>query len=275
MAGIETARTVGSELVIRRCENSDELQSAFAMQKEIWGFSDADMIPMRLFVVALKIGGQVLGAFDGTQLVGFALGIPGMRNGHSYMHSHMLAVKDKYRNSGVGRRLKLFQREDALSRAVELIEWTFDPLEIKNAFLNLEKLGAITRRYNINQYGNTSSPLHGGLPTDRLIAEWWLKSRRVTTLLETGKRPEYNIEEKVQVPAQIYAWKAAADDREKAAAVQQRNREQLMDAFDRGLSAIGYQRDEHGNGSFLLGKWDEDWSYGTAPDDAAGIVKTR
>src|SRR5689334_392642 len=200
MARIEAARAVGNDVVVRRCQGTEELQAAFAMQKEVWGFSDADMIPLRLFVVAQKIGGQVLGAFDGDDLVGFALGIPGMRNGHSYMHSHMLAVKDAYRNAGLGRRLKLFQREDCLSRGVELIEWTFDPLEIKNAFLNLEKLGAITRRYNINQYGSTSSPLHGGLPTDRLIAEWWLKSRRVTALLEEGKPPRFKVEQKIAVP---------------------------------------------------------------------------
>jgi len=266
MARVEATRTLGRELVVRCCEGSDELQAACAMQKEVWGFSDTDMIPLRLFVVAQKIGGQVLGAFDGPQLVGFALGIPGMRNGHPYMHSHMLAVKDAYRNSGVGRRLKLFQREDALSRGVELIEWTFDPLEIKNAFLNLEKLGAIARRYNINQYGNTSSPLHGGLPTDRLTAEWWLKSRRVTSLLESGRRPEYKIEAKAPVPAQIYDWKANQAERAKAAAVQERNRELLMDAFGRGLAAVGYERDEQGNGAFLLAYWDESWSYGTAPD---------
>ena len=266
MAGIEATRTLGSNVVVRRCEGMDELQAAFAMQKEVWGFSDSDMIPMRLFVVALKIGGQVLGAFDGDRLVGFALGIPGMRNRYPYMHSHMLAVRDAYRNSGVGRRLKLFQREDALSRGVELIEWTFDPLEIKNAFLNLEKLGAIARRYNINQYGSTSSPLHGGLPTDRLTAEWWLKSRRVMTLLETGKRPEYKIEEKAAVPAQIYDWKASQADRAKAAEVQQRNRKLLIDAFGRGLSVVGYERDAQGNGAFLLARWDESLSYGSAPD---------
>ncbi|MGH9524168.1 MAG: GNAT family N-acetyltransferase [Terriglobales bacterium] len=255
-----------SSVEVRRCQGIDELEAAFTMQKEVWGFSDADMIPKRMFVVAQKIGGQVLGAFDGGQLIGFALAIPGMRNGHSYMHSHMLAVKSSYRNSGVGRRLKLFQREDALSRGVELIEWTFDPLEIKNAFLNIEKLGAIARRYNINQYGSTSSPLHGGLPTDRLMAEWWLKSKRVTVLLEQGSLPRLDREQTVSVPAQVYEWKANPADRERAAAVQQRNRELLMKAFDEGLAALGYERDEQGNGTFLLGRWDEDWSYGCPPD---------
>src|SRR6266446_6786681 len=99
----------------------------------------------------------------------------------------MLGVRKEHRNSGLGRRLKLLQREDALSRGIELIEWTFDPLEIKNSYLNIEKLGAIARRYNINQYGMTSSPLQGGLPSDRLVAEWWLKSKRVDSILKGNK----------------------------------------------------------------------------------------
>ena len=157
--------------------------------------------------------------------------------------------------------MKLFQREEALSRGIELIEWTFDPLEIKNAYLNLEKLGAIARRYNINQYGITSSPLQGFLPTDRLVAEWWLRSRRVDSLLTTGKRPPAQTQIKISVSADIYAWKASDHDRAKAAAVQSRNREQFLKAFADGLAVLGYDRDAVGNGTFLLGRWDEDWSY--------------
>ena len=98
---------------------------------------------------------------------------------------------------------------EAFERGIELVEWTFDPLEIKNAYLNLEKLGAIARRYNINQYGISSSPLQGGLPTDRLVAEWWLKSKRVTALLEMGARPPFVTERTIAVPAQIHQWKAS------------------------------------------------------------------
>src|SRR5437660_8839689 len=111
----------------------------------------------------------------------------------------MLAVRSCYRNLGLGRRMKLAQRDDALARGFELMEWTFDPLEIKNAYLNLEKLGAIARRYNINQYGMSSSALQGGLPTDRLVAEWWLRSRRVTALLDRGERPRFEVQERIAV----------------------------------------------------------------------------
>src|ERR1700677_2906480 len=156
-------------ITIRRCQGLEELRTCISLQKEVWNFADADLVPLRMFVVAEKVGGQVMGAFDGNEMVGFALSVPGTRSGYTYLHSHMLAVRREYRNSGLGRRLKLLQREDAIARGIELIEWTFDPLEIKNAYLNIEKLGAIARRYNINQYGITSSPLQGGLPSDRLI----------------------------------------------------------------------------------------------------------
>ena len=173
----------------------------------------------------------------------------------------MLAVRAEYRNAGLGRQIKLFQREDALARGFELIEWTFDPLEIKNSYLNIEKLGAIARRYNINQYGITSSPLQGGLPSDRLIAEWWLKSKRVETLLAAGKNPTFIGESSIEVPAQIYDWKAVPETRGKAQQVQERNREQFLRAFSNGLAVLGYERDPAGNGKFLLGRWDEKWSY--------------
>jgi predicted GNAT superfamily acetyltransferase len=248
-------------LVIRRCHSLEDMRACVALQKEVWNFTDAELVPLRMFVVADKVGGQVLGAFSNTDMVGFALAVPGTRTGHVYLHSHMLAVRKEHRNSGLGRRLKLWQREEALARGIELIEWTFDPLEIKNAYLNIEKLGAIARRYNINQYGITSSPLQGGLPSDRLIAEWWLKSKRVETLLATGKNPAVRGESSISVPAQIYDWKATGETRGRAQEVQERNRAEFVRAFESGLAALGYERDAEGNGKFVLGKWDEKWSY--------------
>ena len=258
------ARVSSDSVVIRKCRDIEELRACVVLQKEVWNFSDAELVPLRMFVVAEKVGGQVMGAFLGPEMIGFALSIPGTRSGHVYLHSHMLAVRKEHRNSGLGRRLKLLQREEALSRGIELIEWTFDPLEIKNAFLNIEKLGAIARRYNINQYGITSSPLQGGLPSDRLIAEWWLKSRRVENLLAAGKNRPFSRELQIDVPAQIYEWKAAAATRRKAQQVQEGNREQFLRAFDQDLAVLGYERDAAGNGKFLLGRWDENWSYASS-----------
>jgi predicted GNAT superfamily acetyltransferase len=243
-------------IVIRLCHDLEEMRACVALQKEVWNFSDADLIPLRMFVVAEKIGGQIIAAFDGREVVGFGLSIPGYRDGGSYLHSHMLAVRQEYRNLGLGRRIKLFQREEALARGFELIEWTFDPLEIKNAYLNIEKLGAIARRYNINQYGITSSPLQGGLPTDRLVAEWWLKSKRVDSILKDTKS-EFKPVNSVSIPAQIYEWKATPATRQRAKEVQDSTRDEFLKAFADGLAVLGYQRDEKGNGKFLLGKWEE------------------
>jgi len=257
LAAVEDAgKPVTAEIEIRLCHGLDELNACVALQKEVWNFSDYDLVPLRLFVVAEKIGGQVIGAFDAGELVGFVMSIPGARDGKAYLHSHMLAVRESHRNAGIGRRLKLLQREDALAHGIELIEWTFDPLEIKNAWMNIERLGAITRRYNVNQYGISSSPLQGGLPTDRLVAEWWLRSERVEELLKTGKHPPLKPEITVAVPAEIYTWKAAPQHRHKAEQVQARNREQFLNAFSHGLAVLGYERDAIGNGTFLLGKWD-------------------
>jgi predicted GNAT superfamily acetyltransferase len=249
------------DIDVRNCTEVEDLRAFVALQKEVWGFADNELVPLRIFSLAPKIGGQSIGAWSGGNLVGFAFSIPGTRNGHVYLHSHMLGVKAEYRNSGLGRRLKLFQREDAIAQGYELIEWTFDPLEIKNAYLNLERLGAIARRYNINQYGITSSPLQGFLPTDRLVAEWWLKSKRVEALLANEAQPAFQDEMHIEVPSEIYQWKANPDTRQNAADVQLRNREQFLKAFAEGLSCLRYGRDENGGGVFVLGRWDESWSY--------------
>lgn len=262
-------------LTIRPLHHPEEFQACVALQKVIWNFADLDIVPMRMFIVADKIGGQVIGCFDGNELVGFAIAIPGTRSGKPYLHSHMLGVKDSHRNAGVGRRIKLAQRADALERGFELIEWTFDPLEIKNAYLNIEKLGAIARRYNVNQYGKSSSPLQGGLPTDRLVAEWWLKSKRVLHLLSGESRQDFEVGATITVPAEIYDWKANEKDRGKAREVHSNNRQRFLEAFDNGASVLGFERDAAGHGTYLLGIWDEDWSYASAsqPQETTSNIK--
>ncbi len=225
------------------------------LQLEIWGYDGGDVIPRRVFLVAHKIGGVVLGAFDGDVMIGFAMGLPGFRKGTPYLHSHMLAVLPEYRNAGVGRRLKLAQRDVALERGFELMEWTFDPLEIKNAYLNIARLGAIARRYEPDFYGPSSSPLQGGLPTDRLYAEWWLRSPRVEAAL-AGTVPAPEVVGTIEVPAAVYAWKQSEADRVLAADLQRLNRLALQDAFQRGLAVVGYALDGERNGRFLIGKTD-------------------
>src|ERR1700752_3705962 len=197
-------------ILIRNCQGLDELEACVQLQIETWGYDDSDIIPRKAFLVGQKIGGQVLGAFDtdlpgagpnGTpeSMVGFAMFLPGVKtvknstdgNPQPYLPSHMLAVRDRYRNQGLGAQLKLEQRREALSRGIRRMEWTFDPLEIKNAHLNIQKLGAIVRSYFVNFYGVSSSRLQGGLPTDRLIAEWYLNSSRVKRILEGRPRAAF------------------------------------------------------------------------------------
>jgi predicted GNAT superfamily acetyltransferase len=241
-----------------------DFERCVEVQLAVWGYSDGDLIPRRVFIVADRIGGQVIGAFDRDVMVGFAMALPGYRAGKAYLHSHMLAVLPDYRNAGLGRKLKLAQREDALARGFDLMEWTFDPLEIKNAHLNIVRLGAIARRYMPDFYGPSTSLLQGGLPTDRLVAEWWLRSRRVRrTLGELGEddtRLEADSAQvlvQVPVPAAVTDWKQNPDQRKLAESLQTRNRLALESAFSRGLGITGYERSPQGDGCFLLGRVSE------------------
>jgi predicted GNAT superfamily acetyltransferase len=238
---------------VRALTEPRQFAEAVRLQKSIWGFDDIELLPVRLFVVATKVGGQVFGAYDGAEMIGFVISIPGLKaGGASYLHSHMLGVAQGYRDRGVGRMLKLKQREDALARGIGLIEWTFDPLELKNAFFNMERLGAIVRRYVENQYGTTTSPLHGGLPTDRCVAEWWLSSARVEAIL-AGRQPARAVEERIEVPADIDAIRRAEPKR--AREIQRSLGERLMHGFDRGLAVIGVEKSAAA-GTYLLGRWE-------------------
>jgi predicted GNAT superfamily acetyltransferase len=256
-------------IAIRDCKGHDELEACVDLQVETWGYDPTDVIPRKAFLVWQKVGGQVIGAFDteipGSRaeggpesLVGFVLSLPGVKsvNGEPrpYLHSHMMAVKEGYRNRGLGVQLKLAQRKEALDRGIRLIEWTFDPLEIKNAFLNIQKLGAVVCRYHVDFYGVSSSRLQGGLPTDRLVAEWRLDSPHVQSILGGGAASSLVIEELIQVPAAIYVWKATEAGREQALAVQLENRRKFLEAFSRGLAVLGFIRDAEGNGIFELGQ---------------------
>jgi predicted GNAT superfamily acetyltransferase len=243
---------------------------------ETWGYDPTDVIPRKAFLVWQKVGGQVIGAFDtegGTEskteiagtpaeagvesLVGFLSALPGIKAGpdgpRPYLHSHMMAVKEGYRNRGLGAQLKLEQRREALTRGIRHIEWTFDPLEIKNAYLNIHKLGAVVRSYLVDFYGVSSSRLQGGLPTDRLVAEWEIDSPHVRAVLAGAPGAMPRIEEEIVVPAPIYAWKAGESGREQALAVQQVNRARFQNAFSQGLAVVGFERDAEGNGVYQLG----------------------
>ena len=255
-------------ILIRQCEGFEELSASVQLQAEAFGYADRDVVPRRTFIVCKQIGGQVMGAFDTSlpgigakgnadSLVGFAMALPGIRQGQLYLHSYMLAVNSEYRNRGIGRRLKLFQREEALARGIRRMEWTFDPLEIKNSFLNVAKLGAVVRRYAPNFYGVSSSRLHGQVPTDRLYAEWWLDSDWVCSALGGKPKTVPTVEQEVSVPHQIAQWRHSPADQERVLDIQTRNREHLQQAFANQLAVVGFRIDAEGNGTFQLGQWQQ------------------
>ncbi|MFL6428739.1 MAG: GNAT family N-acetyltransferase [Acidobacteriaceae bacterium] len=245
-----------TEFEVRSCRGFEELEACVALQIAIWGYDEMDVIPRRMFIVAQRIGGQVMGAFTADDaLAGFAMALPGIRDGAPYLHSHMLAVQSRFRNAGLGRRLKLAQREDALKRGIRLMEWTFDPLEIKNSFFNIEKLGAITRSYTANFYGVSSARIQGGRPTDRLHAEWCLDSERVIEAVAGKRAPRGEVEMRIELPHQVMQWKESAEGAEQAMALQKSNQAQFEAAFARGLAVTGFSRDQEGNGWFELSGW--------------------
>ena len=241
-------------LEVRPLTAQAEFVEAVRLQKEIWGFEEIELLPVRLFVVATKVGGQVFGAFDGDRMIGFLLAIPGIRAGESYLHSHMMGVLPQYRNRGIGRMLKMQQRAEALARGINLVEWTFDPLELKNAFFNIERLGAIIRRYVLNQYGTTTSHLHGGLPTDRCVAEWPIATTRTRAIIE-GKPHSEEVQSRIELPADIGDLRKS--DPAKARAIQKVASERFMEEFDRGRAVIGFERRDAA-GIYLLGPWQYD-----------------
>jgi predicted GNAT superfamily acetyltransferase len=241
-------------LEIHQLSKLSEFSDAVRLQREIWGFEDVELLPLRLFVVASKIGGQVLGAFYDGRMVAFCFCIPGLKpGGKYYLHSHMLGVLPEYRNTGLGRKLKLKQREYALASGIDLIEWTFDPLEIKNAFFNIERLGAIVRRYVHNQYGTTTSHLHGGMPTDRLIAEWWIRTERVEAICNGRSFNSPNSLVRIPVPVEIAELRKR--DPHRARQIQTTIGESFDREFQAGLAVIGFEKGREA-GAYLMGTWE-------------------
>lgn len=242
------------DIEVRVLSEHDEFRETLNVQMGVWKFSQIDQVPPRILSVSKYIGGLVLGAYDGKRMIGFSLSFPGMkRTGTAYWHSHMTGVLDEYQNRGIGLKIKLKQRQEAIRYGIELVEWMFDPLQIRNAHFNIEKLGVVIQRFLPNQYGITSSPLHGGLPTDRLVSEWNVMSTRVAAAIAGGVGADRQVEQTIQIPAAIDEWRA--NDPEKARSVQMRVREEFQKHFGQGLAVIGYQRNEQG-GAYQLGPLD-------------------
>jgi len=249
-------------ITVRKCGALEEFHACVELQRKVWGELDLEIEPVTGFVVAAHTGGQVLGAFEGDKLVGYTLALVGFREGIVYLHSHHTGVHQEYRDRGVGRRLKLFQREEALSRGIRSVQWTFDPLELHNAHFNLNRLGAICQHYKPNLYGITTSPLHRGLATDRLLAQWQLDSPRVIAAingLANGVAKEApGAAAEIELPGDLERWKQSAPEQMKGA--QDRIRAEFTNWFARGYAAVGIRQTPTG-AAYLLDPWSDFKNY--------------
>jgi len=248
---------VPGELQIRQCTTFEDYSGCIDLQREVWGFDDLDITPLRSFVIARRGGGFTLGAFDEKgRLMGFAHALPAFdQKNQAYYYSQMLAVLPEVRNEGTGARLKLAQREHALRNGVPLIAWTFDPLQSRNAYLNLVKLGGVVRTYLPNYYGNSStSALHRGLDTDRLFVEWWVKSDEVVRSLSgevrTGEPTAF-----IEVPRDVDTIKSS--DIVEAREWQLKVRTSFQELLSNGLYCAGFIPGAHGRHSRYLFYQDE------------------
>ena len=242
------------DIQVRKCERLEEFHGCVELQRQIWGEADLEVEPVTMFVVAAHTGGQVLGAFENGRMIAYTLAIAGLQDHVPYLHSHMTGVLSDYRDRGVGRMLKLFQREEALSRGIRLIQWTFDPLELRNAHFNLNRLGAISRQYLPNLYGTTTSPLHRGLATDRLLVEWRLDSSRAVAAIQSLATGPVEAPAMIALPPELEHWQQANAPEVKK--VQSRVREEFTRWFRKGYAAVAL-RTEPGNRAYCLTPWSD------------------
>jgi predicted GNAT superfamily acetyltransferase len=176
---------VSDAFEIRDVTDLEGCREVVRIEEDVWG-RDGEIVPSSLLIASVKRGGILLGAFDGRAIAGFVWSMPAWRDGALTQWSHMMAVRPGARGHDLGARLKLAQRDRAIARGIELIEWTFDPLQARNAALNFVRLGAISTEYIVDAYGAMAGPLTAGTPTDRLVAEWWLRRPHVERRLSSG-----------------------------------------------------------------------------------------
>ena len=240
------------EYTIRQCETLEEFEACVQMQRGVWEYSDIDVTPLRSYVATRYSGGFTLGAFGASnKLLGMAHALAAFDEElRPYYYSQMLAVEPRLQNAGIGVRLKLAQRDHAFKTGVPLITWTFDPLQSRNAYLNIVKLGGVVRRYCANFYGtNSSSVFHRGMDTDRLFIEWWARSPRVTDALEGVRRFDKPVAV-VEVPRDIGAIKRR--DMDEARRWQSQIREGFQKCLNEGLYCAGFEADPKTNSRYLF-----------------------
>ncbi|HEV2833782.1 MAG TPA: hypothetical protein VGW58_00620 [Pyrinomonadaceae bacterium] len=238
---------------IRQVETFAELRAVEEMQKEVWGIPDLDVVPLTQLIAAKAAGGVLLGAFDRKTLVGFVYGFVAQEDGEIAHHSHMLAVKHAYRNFNLGYKLKLAQREEVLAQGINVITWTFDPLQSLNAHFNFTKLGVISDRYLINFYGEDAASFLHQSGTDRLWVKWLLTSDRVIQRLNSTKAVLENPSDKllIEIPGDIN--EVQKQNPELALEWRERTRRAFTEAMDASYVVRDFYREDKA-GFYILGK---------------------
>lgn len=241
------------EIEIRECVRLEELAECVQLQREVFNLPEEELSPVRHLVVTKNAGGFALGAYEGERLAGFSLSVPAFLRGERAYYSHMTGVRPEYQSYGIGARLKWAQRTRALSEGVRYIKWTFEPVKARNAYFNLEKLGAIGREYMVNFYGTdytTAAQAKVGLASDRLFAEWHLDSPKVEALAAGEQYSEaFAPSANIQI---MNDWlELVAAEPERARTEQMRIREEFATAFGYGMVARGFYRDD-ADPAFLL-----------------------
>ena len=238
---------MATELEYRECSTLDEFTECVQIQREVFALPEAELSPVRHLVVTKNAGGFVIGAFDGSRLAGFVLSVPAFLRGERAFYSHMTGVRAEYQSLGIGAQLKWAQRERSLAVGVKYVKWTFEPVKARNAYFNLEKLGAIVREYKPNFYGTdyaTSAHVGQsiGLESDRLFAEWHLARPKVEALAAGGKYGEaQEPEATIEIMNDWYGL--VGNEPERALAEQHRIRAEFEEALGSGLVARGFRRD--------------------------------
>ena len=185
---------------LRDLTSLDDFRQVVELEKEIWGVDYTDVVCAPILAVSVKRGGVLIGAFDGGRMVGFVYSLPGIKDRTPIQWSHMLGVVDEYRNAGLGRTLKLEQRLRSIDIGCDLVEWTYDPMQALNAHLNFVKLGVVVEEYGVNMYGDSTSHLHKGTPTDRFIAQWWIREPHVVRRIESKSLVVMRTQEAADAP---------------------------------------------------------------------------
>lgn len=231
---------------IRECADLEQLAECVRLQRDVFALPEVELSPVRHFIVTKNAGGFTLGAYDGDKLAGFVLSVPAFVRGEHAFYSHMTGVRAEYQSHGIGARLKWAQRNRALSEGVKVIKWTFEPVKARNAYFNLEKLGAIVGEFEVNFYGTDYTTAPGrkiGLASDRLFAEWHLTSPKVEALAAGEK---YSDERRPAVEISVvHDWLGLVKtDPAAALAEQMRVRDEFQNGFSMGLVGSGFRRDD-------------------------------